>query len=85
MSRVILKPIVSKLREDLIKGISGKLEKFGFNEEGVIEVEKPLSPYNELIRNNVLSYFEAEKISGKQKYVDYIQHFYMNIFHCSLI
>ncbi|MCI8991138.1 MAG: N-6 DNA methylase [Eubacterium sp.] len=72
MSKVVLKPIVSKLREDLIKGISGKLEKYGFNEDGVIKVKKPLSPYNESLRNNVLSYFEAENISGKQKYVNYI-------------
>ena len=36
MSRATLKPIVSELRESIIKGIAGKLEKYGFDEKGMI-------------------------------------------------
>lgn len=55
MSKVTLKPIVSKLREDIIKGIAGKLEKYGFDENGKLTTDKPLSQYDELIRANLLS------------------------------
>ena len=40
MSRATLKPIVSKLREAIIKGVVGKLEKYGFDEKGELVIEK---------------------------------------------
>ena len=49
MSRATLKPIVSKLRESIIKGIVGKLEKYGFGDNGELIIEKPLSEYDEQI------------------------------------
>lgn len=47
MASSLLKPIVSQLREAIIKGVSGKLEKYGFDENGNIHVDKPLSEYDE--------------------------------------
>ncbi|MDD3138018.1 MAG: N-6 DNA methylase [Lachnospiraceae bacterium] len=72
MSRATLKPIVSKLRESIIKGISGKLEKYGFDENGVLAKEKPLSEFDETIRTNLIALFEAKHIDTQEKYVDYI-------------
>lgn len=72
MSKVTLKPIVSKLREDIIKGIAGKLEKYGFDENGKLTTDKPLSQYDELIRANLLALFEAKNITGKEEYLEYI-------------
>ena len=72
MSRATLKPIVSKLRESIIKGIVGKLEKYGFSENGDLMIEKPLSEYDEQIRTSVIAYFEAEKINNKEKYISYV-------------
>ena len=72
MSKANLKPIVSKLRESIIKGIAGKLEKYGFDNEGKLSVQKPLSQYDENIRDNICAYFEAERICNEDKYIDYI-------------
>ena len=72
MSRATLKPIVSKLREAIIKGVAGKLEKYGFDENGKLVVEKPLSEYDETIRDNLVALFEAKGINTQEKYVDYI-------------
>ena len=72
MSRAALKPIVSKLRESIIKGIAGKLEKYGFSENGDLMIEKPLSEYDEQIRTSVIAYFEVEKIINKEKYISYV-------------
>lgn len=72
MSRATLKPIVSKLREAIIKGIAGKMEKYGFNENGILVTEKPLSEFDETIRNNLIALFEAKHIDSQEKYVDYI-------------
>ena len=72
MSRATLKPIVSKLREAIIKGIAGKLEKYGFDESGVLVIKKPLSEYDETIRNNLIALFEAKYVDSQEKYVDYI-------------
>lgn len=72
MSRATLKPIVSNLRESIIKGISGKLEKYGLNENGIIDIEKPLSEYDENIKNSLIALFAAEKIDSKEKYIQYI-------------
>lgn len=72
MASSLLKPIVSQLREAIIKGVSGKLEKYGFDENGNIHVDKPLSEYDEKIKNNLKAYFDAKGIDNKDKYVDYI-------------
>lgn len=72
MASSLLKPIVSQLREAIIKGVSGKLEKYGFDENGNIHVDKPLSEYDEKIKNNLEAYFDAKGIDNKDKYVDYI-------------
>lgn len=72
MSRASLKPIVSKLREAIIKGVAGKLEKYGFDEKGALAIEKPLSEYDETIRDNLIALFEAKQINSQEKYVDYI-------------
>lgn len=72
MSRATLKPIVSKLRESIIKGIVGKLEKYGFGDNGELIIEKPLSEYDEQIRASLIAYFEVEKINNKEKYIGYI-------------
>ncbi|MBP3504968.1 MAG: N-6 DNA methylase [Lachnospiraceae bacterium] len=72
MSRATLKPIVSKLREAIIKGVAGKLEKYGFDENGKLVVEKPLSEYDETIRDNLVALFKAKGINTQEKYVDYI-------------
>lgn len=72
MSRATLKPIVSKLRESIIKGIAGKLEKYGFDKIGKLCTEKPLSCYDEKIRNSLVALFSVEQIDSKEKYVSYI-------------
>ena len=72
MSRATLKPIVSKLREAIIKGVVGKLEKYGFDEKGKLVIEKPLSEYDEQIRTSVIAYFKAENINSKEKYISYV-------------
>lgn len=72
MSKATLKPIVSKLREAIVKGVAGKLEKYGFDENGNICIEKPLSEYEATIKNNVVAFFEADGINCQEKYVDYI-------------
>lgn len=72
MSRATLKPIVSKLREAIIKGVVGKLEKYGFDEKGELVIEKPLSEYDEQIRTSVIAYFKAENINSKEKYISYV-------------
>lgn len=72
MSRTTLKPIVSKLRKAIVKGVSGKLEKYGFDENGVLSVDKPLSEYDETIRANLLALFEAKKIDSQEKFIEYI-------------
>ncbi|MBW9152349.1 Eco57I restriction-modification methylase domain-containing protein [Clostridium estertheticum] len=74
MSRVTLKPVISKLREIIIKNIAGKMEKFGFDISGKIIVNKPLSEYDTVIKNNLVSLFDVNHITGnKKEYIDYIQ------------
>lgn len=72
MSRATLKPIVSQLREAIIKGIAGKLEKYGFDEQGRLVVEKPLSNYDTKTRDKLIAYFLAENINTQEKYIEYI-------------
>lgn len=72
MSRATLKPIMSKLREAIIKGVAGKMEKYGFDENGLLAVEKPLSQYGETIRENIRVLFEARGINTPDRYVEYI-------------
>lgn len=72
MSRTTLKPIVSKLREAIIKGVAGKLEKYGFDENGKLVVEKPLSEYDETVKKNLIALFDIKEISNQDKYVEYI-------------
>ncbi len=72
MSRTTLKPIVSNLREEIVKGISGKFEKYGFDKEGKIIIDKPLSEYDELIKSNMLALFEARNINSSEKFIEYI-------------
>jgi hypothetical protein len=81
MSRATLKPIVSNLRESIIKGIAGKLEKFGFDENGVLVIDKPLSEYDETIRNNLIAYFEAKQVDNPEKYTDYIHNTSRTLMH----
>lgn len=74
MSRTTLKPVISRLREIIIKDISGKMEKYGFNDSGIIVVNKPLSEYDSMIKNNLVNLFEGKQISGNTKeYIAYIQ------------
>ncbi|WPC40063.1 Eco57I restriction-modification methylase domain-containing protein [Clostridium sp. JS66] len=74
MSRATLKPIVSKLREIIIKDIAGKMEKFGFSISGNITADKPLSEYDTVIKNNLVSLFDGKNIAGnKKEYIAYIQ------------
>lgn len=74
MSRATLKPVISKLREIIIKDIAGKMEKFGFDGNGNITVNKPLSEYDMIIRNNLVSLFDSNNITGnKKEYIAYIQ------------
>lgn len=74
MSRMTLKPVISKLREIIIKDIAGKMEKFGFDVSGNIKENKPLSEYDTVIKNNLVSLFDANHITGsKKEYIAYIQ------------
>lgn len=74
MSRATLKPIISKLREIIIKDIAGKMEKYGFNDIGIILVNKPLSDYDTVIKNNVLNVFDGRNIGGnKEGFIKYVQ------------
>ncbi len=74
MSRATLKPVVSKLREIIIKDIAGKMEKFGFDISGNITADKPLSEYDTVIKNNLVSLFDGKNIAGnKKEYIAYIQ------------
>ena len=72
MSKANLKPIVTKLRASIIKGISGKLEKYGFDDMGKLVIDKPLSSYDENKRSNLIALFEAKKINNKKQYTEYI-------------
>lgn len=74
MSRATLKPVISKLREVIIKSIAGKMEKFGFDISGNITYNKPLSEYDTIIKNNLISLFAETHITGsKNQYIAYIQ------------
>lgn len=81
MSRATLKPIVSKLREAIIKGVAGELEKYGFDESGMLAIEKPLSEYDEIIRANLIALFEVKNINDKVKYIDYIHNTSRTLMH----
>ena len=72
MSRATLKPIVSELRESIIKGIAGKFEKYGFDENGINVIDKPLSCYNENIKNNIVTLFKVENIFSRERFIEYI-------------
>ena len=74
MSKATLKPIISKLREIIIKDIAGKMEKYGFDDAGRIITNKPLSEYDNTIKNNLVSLFKGKNIEGnKKEYIGYIQ------------
>ena len=74
MSRATLKPIISKLREIIIKDIAGKMEKYGFDDSGRNIANKPLSEYDSVIKNNLVSLFKGKNIEGnKKEYIAYIQ------------
>ncbi len=74
MSRATLKPVISKLRDTIIKSIAGKMEKFGFDINGNVIINKPLSEYDSVIRNNLISLFESRRIAGnKKEYIAYVQ------------
>lgn len=74
MSRTTLKPIISNLREEIIKSIAGKMEKFGFDNNGNIISNKPLSEYDTNIRNNLVNIFKGKGITNnRKKYIEYIQ------------
>ena len=68
MSRITLKPIVSNLREEIVKGISGKFEKYGFDKEGKSIIDKPLSEYDELIKSNMLMVLIMQYMQTKRKF-----------------
>ena len=65
-----LRSIVSNLREEIVKGISGKFEKYGFDKEGKSIIDKPLSEYDELIKSNMLALFEARNINSSEKFIE---------------
>ena len=74
MSKATLKPVISKLREIIIKDISGKMEKYGFDDAGRLINNKPLSEYDSVIKNNLVSLFKGKNIEGnKKEYIAYIQ------------
>lgn len=74
MSKATLKPVISKLREIIIKDISGKMEKYGFDDAGRLINNKPLSEYDSVIKNNLVSLFKGKNIEGnKKEYIGYIQ------------
>lgn len=74
MSKATLKPVISKLREIIIKDIAGKMEKYGFDDAGLIVINKPLSEYDNVIKNNLVSLFKSKNIEGnKKEYIAYIQ------------
>lgn len=74
MSRTTLKPIISKLREIIIKDIAGKMEKFGFDINGNVIVNKPISEYDQIIKNNLVNILKENNISGnKKEFIAYIQ------------
>lgn len=72
MSRTTLKPVVSELRKSIIKGLAGKLEKYGFDEKGALTTSKPLSEYDENIKNNIEALFKAKNINNTERYVEFI-------------
>jgi hypothetical protein len=74
VSRATLKPVISKLREIIIKDIAGKMEKYGFDDCGRIAANKPLSEYDSVIKNNLVNLFKGKNIEGNRKeYIAYIQ------------
>ncbi len=74
MSKATLKPVISKLREIIIKDIAGKMEKYGFDDTGRLITNKPLSEYDSVIKNNLVSLFKGKNIEGnKKEYIAYIQ------------
>ncbi|MEN3005941.1 Eco57I restriction-modification methylase domain-containing protein [Dehalobacterium formicoaceticum] len=74
MSRATLKPVISKLREIIIKDIAGKMEKYGFDDCGRIAANKPLSEYDSVIKNNLVNLFKGKNIERNRKeYIAYIQ------------
>ena len=60
MSRATLKPI------------AGKLEKYGFDEKGMITTSKPLSEHDEIIKNSLEALFEAREIYNTERYIEFI-------------
>lgn len=53
MSRATIKPIISKLREIIVKDIAGKMEKYGFDDSGCVIASKPLSEYDNIIKKQL--------------------------------
>ncbi|MGE5329878.1 MAG: N-6 DNA methylase, partial [Deltaproteobacteria bacterium] len=50
------------------------MEKYGFNDIGIIAINKPLSDYDTIIKNNVLNVFDGRKIAGnKKEFIQYVQ------------
>ena len=85
MSKQKLKINVSKIREILIKSIAGKLEKYGFDYEGLCKIDKPLNENDRLIKANLICVFSEEKIAGdKNAFVSYIQESARTFFHVLL-
>lgn len=72
--KVSLKTNISKIREIVIKDLASKFEKLGFDINGKVFEDRPMSNQDLLIRNNLVSLFESQKITGNQKeFIKYIQ------------
>lgn len=73
-AKVSLKTDISKIREDIIKSLASKFENLGFDINGSIVKKIPMSNQDKLIKDNLASLFDSEKITGNQKeFIKYIQ------------
>ena len=73
MSKAILKPVVSKLRQLLLKGIAGRMEKLGYSEDGVLLAEKPLSIMGQELRERLQTLFWEMEIKGASEFHSFLE------------
>lgn len=71
MAKAVLKPVVSNLRELLLKGLADKMDKLGFSEEGVWITDRPLSTAERQTRDEIQTLFLEREAEGTANDYDF--------------
>ncbi len=74
MTKAMLKPIMSNLRQRLLKGLAHKMEKMGFSQSGFLVFDRALSPMEYKLRSQLVTLFRDLKIAGQEEaYLSYLE------------